>query len=115
MEEIILKERNQKFEEILQENIPNQLEQKLSLRKSKKNETLMSKRAKILNDKKISVYEPEIDENKLSEKVLKIYSEEKITNQKDMQIIISKYFNILENFNQKNDNDTYFILDRLLY
>jgi len=115
MEEIILKERNQKFEEILQENIPNQLEQKLSLRKSKKNETLMSKRAKLLNDKKISVYEPEIDENKLSEKVLKIYSEEKIMNQKDMQIIISKYFNILENVNQKNDNDTYFILDRLLF
>ena len=30
-------------------------------------------------------------------------------------IILAKYFNILDNYNQGNYNDSYFILDRLLF
>ena len=116
MEEKYLKDRNEKYEEIFQENVPNQIEQKLSLRKCKKNETLMSKRAKLLNDKKISIYEPVIDKKELSKKVLDIYNEEKNINQPaDIQIIISKYFSLLENTTQKNYEDSFFILDRLLF
>jgi len=115
MEEIFLKERSEKFEELFHENPLYHLEQKLSLRKSKKNETLMSKRAKLLNDKKISIYEPEIDKNKLSKEVLELYNEEKDITQEDKQIIISRYFNYLEKLKVKNDDDSYFILDRLLF
>ena len=114
MEEKYLKDRNEKFEEIFQKNLPNLLEQKLSLRKSKKIETLMSKRAKMINDKNISIYEPEINKNKLSQKVLEFYNEEKFHKKEDLQLIISKYFNLLEK-SQKNNNDSYFILDRLLF
>ena len=115
MEEKFFKERNDKFEEIFQDNSYNKLEQKLSLRKSKKNESLMSKRAIFLNSKKVSIYEPEIDKKNLSNKILALYNEEKNIKQEDVQIIILKYFNELENTSQKNDNDSYFILDRILF
>ena len=115
MEEKFFKERNDKFEEIFQDNSYNKLEQKLSLRKSKKNESLMSKRAIFLNNKKVSIYEPEIDKKNLSNKILALYNEEKNIKQEDVQIIILKYFNELENTSQKNDNDSYFILDRILF
>jgi hypothetical protein len=115
MEEKFFKERNDKFEEIFQDNSYNKLEQKLSLRKSKKNESLMSKRAIFLNNKKISIYEPKIDKKNLSNKILALYNEEKNIKQEDVQIIILKYFNELENTSQKNDNDSYFILDRILF
>ena len=74
----------------------------------------MSKRAKLLNNKKISTYEPEIDKNKLSKAVLELYNEEQNMTQEDIQIILSKYFYYLENLKQKSDNDSYFILNRLL-
>ena len=101
MEEKFFKERNDKFEEIFQDNSYNKLEQKLSLRKSKKNESLMSKRAIFLNNKKVSIYEPEIDKKNLSNKILALYNEEKNIKQEDVQIIILKYFNELENTSQK--------------
>ena len=115
MEENYLKERKRKYEEIFQENEPNLVKQKISLRKSKKNETLMSKRAKLLNEKKVDTYEPIFDKNELSSKVLAIYNEEINAEQKNIEIILAKYFNILDNYNQGNYNDSYFILDRLLF
>ena len=114
MEEKYFKERREKFDEIFNEKESKKNEQKLSLRKMKNNEALMSKRVKLLNDKKISIYEPNIDKKELSKKVLEIYNEEN-DNTKDLEIIISKYFSYLENNVQKNDIDSYFILDRLLY
>ena len=99
MEENYLKERKRKYEEIFQENEPNLVEQKISLRKSKKNETLMSKRAKLLNEKKVDTYEPIFDKNELSSKVLAIYNEEINAEQKNIEIILAKYFNILDNYN----------------
>ena len=114
MEEKYFEERNEKFYESLQDNNQNKIEQKISLRKIKKSETLMSKRAKLLNDKKISIYEPKIDKKELSKKVLDLFEEEKSSKIEDLEIIISKYFNILENSNHKNYSDSYFILDRLL-
>ena len=66
MEEKYFKERKEKFDDIFNDDTNDKIEQKLSLRKSKKNEILMSKRAKLLNDNKISIYEPEIDKQKLS-------------------------------------------------
>ena len=114
MEEKYFKERREKFDEIFNEKESKKNEQKLSLRKIKNNEALMSKRVKLLSDKKISIYEPNIDKKELSKKVLEIYNEEN-DNTKDLEIIISKYFSYLENNVQKNDIDSYFILDRLLY
>ena len=115
MEEKYLNERMSKYDDIFKENEPNLLEQKISLRKSKKNETIMSKRIKLLGEKKVPAYEPKINKNELSSKVLEIYDEERKIDQKNIEIIISKYFNYLENHNQGNYNDSYFILDRLLF
>ena len=115
MEEKYFKERSDKFEEIFHDISYNQSKQKLSLRKSKNNESIMSKRAILLNNKKISKYEPEIDKKNLSKKILDVYNEEKNSIQQDKQIIISRYFNELENTSEKNYNDSYFILDRLLF
>ena len=115
MEEKYLKERTQKYEDIFKENEPNLIEQKISLRKSKKNETLMSKRAKLLSEKKVPTYEPKINKNELSSKVLEIYDEERNIEQKNIELILTKYFSFLENHNQGNYNDSYFILDRLLF
>ena len=115
MEEKYFKERSDKFEEIFHDISYNQSKQKLSLRKSKNNESIMSKRAILLNNKKISKYEPEIDKKNLSKKILDVYNEEKNSIEKDKQIIISRYFNELENTSEKNYNDSYFILDRLLF
>ena len=53
MEEKYFKERREKFDEICNEKESNKNEQKLSLRKIKNNEALMSKRIKLLSDKKI--------------------------------------------------------------
>ena len=101
MEEKYFKERSDKFEEIFHDISYNQSKQKLSLRKSKNNESIMSKRAILLNNKKISKYEPEIDKKNLSKKILDVYNEEKNSIEKDKQIIISRYFNELENTSEK--------------
>ena len=115
MEEKYFKERKEKFDDIFNDDTNDKIEQKLSLRKTKKNEILMSKRAKLLNDNKLSVYEPEIDKQKLSNKILELYEEEKNTNHENIEIIISKYFNYLEKTNHDNYDDSYFILERLLF
>ena len=115
MEEKYLNERSRKYEDILKENEPNLIDQKISLRKSKKNEALMSKRVKLLSEKKVSDYEPKINKSELSSKVLEIYDEENKVEQKNIEIILTKYFNFLENHNLGNYNDSYFILDRLLF
>ena len=115
MEEKYFKERKEKFDDIFNDDTNDKIEQKLSLRKTKKNEILMSKRAKLLNDKKLSVYEPEIDKQKLSNKILELYEEEKNINHENIEIIISKYFNYLEKTNHDNYDDSYFILERLLF
>ena len=61
MENKYFKERQEQYEEMFKENSDNIINQKISLRKSKKNETLMSKREKVLNNKKSSIYEPNIE------------------------------------------------------
>ena len=115
MEEDLFKERKEKYEELLKENYEDRINQKISLRKSKKSEILMSKRAKVLSSKMPSIYEPNIDKQKLSKKVLSLYEEEKKSTQENIEEIISKYFNHLENSSEKNYEDTFFILDRLLF
>lgn len=115
MEKKYCEERQEKYEEIFKENSENIINQKISLRKSKKNETLMSKRANVLNNKKMSLYEPNIEKEKLSKKVLSLFDEEKKSTKDNIEIIISKYFNELQNASEKNYEDTYFILDRLLF
>jgi hypothetical protein len=62
-----------------------------------------------------SIYEPKIDKQKLSKKVLSLYEEEKKSTQNNIEEILTKYFNHLENTSEKNYEDTYFILDRLLF
>ena len=115
MEEDIFQERKEKYEELLKENFEERINQKISLRKSKKSEILMSKRAKILSSKMPSIYEPNIEKQKLSKKVLSLYEEEKKSTQNNIEEMITKYFNHLENTSEKNYEDTYFILDRLLF
>ena len=92
MEEKYFKERKEKFDDIFNDDTNDKIEQKLSLRKTKKNEILMSKRAKLLNDYKISVYEPEIDKQKLSNKILELYEEEKNINHENIEILFIKFF-----------------------
>ena len=113
MENKYFKERQEQYEEMFKENSDNIINQKISLRKSKKNETLMSKREKVLSNKKSSIYEPNIEKGILSEKVLSLYREEK-SSYNNIEIIITKYFNQLQNSSERND-DIYFILDRLLF
>lgn len=113
MENKYFKERQEKYEEIFKENSDSIINQKISLRKSKKNETLMSKREKVLNNKKSSIYEPKIEKEILSKKVLDLYREEK-SSYDNIELVITKYFNILLNSSERND-DIYFILDRLLF
>ena len=114
MEEDYYKERKEKYEELLKGNFEDRINQKISLRKSKKNEILMSKREKVLNSKIPCIYEPIIEKQKLSKKVLSLYEEEKKSTQENIEEIIIKYFNHLENTSKKNYDDTFFILDRLL-
>jgi hypothetical protein len=113
MENKYFKERQEKYEEIFKENSDNIINQKISLRKSKKNETLMSKREKVLSNKKSSIYEQNIEKRVLSEKVQSLYREEK-SSYDNIELIITKYFNQLQNSSERND-DIYFILDRLLF
>ena len=113
MENKYFKERQEQYEEMFKENSDNIINQKISLRKSKKNETLMSKREKVLNNKKSSIYEPNIEKEILSEKVMSLYREEK-SSYDNIELIITKYFNQLQNSSERND-DIYFILDRLLF
>jgi hypothetical protein len=115
MEDDYFQERKEKYEELLKENFEERINQKISLRKSKKSEILMSKRAKVLSSKMPSIYEPNIDKQKLSKKVLSLYEEEKKSTQNNIEEILTKYFNHLENTSEKNYEDTYFILDRLLF
>ena len=114
MENKYFKERQEKFDEMFNENNENKISQKISLRKSKKNEILMSKRAKILSSKIPSVYEPQLEKQNLSQILLSLYEEEKKSSQENIDIIIVKYFNHLENVSKNNFEDTYFILERLL-
>jgi hypothetical protein len=115
MEDDYFQERKEKYEELLKENFEERINQKISLRKSKKSEILMSKRVKVLSSKMPSIYEPKIDKQKLSKKVLSLYEEEKKSTQNNIEEILTKYFNHLENTSEKNYEDTYFILDRLLF
>ena len=115
MENKYFKERQEKYDEILKENSENRINQKISLRKSKKNEILMSKRAKVLSCKIPSEYEIKIEKQKLSQKVLALFEEEKKSTPENIEIIISKYFNHLDQISKKNFEDIYFILDRILY
>ena len=115
MEEDYFQERKEKYEELLKENFEERINQKISLRKSKKSEILMSKRAKVLSSKMPCIYEPNINKQKLSKKVLSLYEEEKKSTQNNIEEMLTKYFNHLENTSEKNYEDTYFILDRLLF
>ena len=115
MEEKYFKDRKEKFEELFKENSEERINQKISLRKSKKNEILMSKRAKVLSSKITSAYEPQINKQNLSQKVLSLYEEEKKSTKENIEVIILKYFNHLENIQINNFDDTFFILDRLLF
>ena len=115
MDNQYFKERQEKYDEIFKENIEDRVNQKISLRKNKKNEILMSKRAKVLSSKIPSVYEPKIEKEKLSKKALIIYEEEKKSTPENIDSIITKYFNHLDNISNNNFEDTFFILDRLFY
>ena len=115
MENKYFKERQEKYDEISKENEQDIVNQKISLRKNKKNEILMSKRAKVLSGKIESEFKPKIEREKLSQKALSLFEEEKKANPENIEAIISKYFNHLENISMKNLEDTYFILDRLLF
>ena len=115
MDNKYFEERQNKYDEIFKENIEERVNEKISLRKSKKNEILMSKRAKVLNSKMPSVYEPKIEKENLSKKVLSIYEEEKKSTLENIDEIITKYFNHLDNICKNNFEDTFFILDRLFY
>ena len=108
------KERQEKFDEIFNENSEKKINQKISLRKSKKNEILMSKRAKILSSKIPSLYESKLKNQNLSPTILSLYEEEKKCSQENFDVIITKYFNHLQNISKNNFDDTYFILERLL-
>ena len=115
MENKYFQERQDKYDEISKESNEDIINQKISLRKNKKNEILMSKRAKVLSSKIPSEFETKIEKEKLSPKALSLFEEEKNINQENVEKIISKYFNHLENTSIKNSEDTYFILDRLLF
>ena len=116
MEEKYFKERQEKFEELFKENSEERINQKISLRKSKKNEILMSKRAKVLSSKIPSIFEPQINKQNLSPKVLNLFEKEKKSAlEENIEVTILNYFNHLENISINNFDDTFFILDRLLF
>ena len=115
MENKYFKERQEKYDEIFKDENENKINQKISLRKSKKNEILMSKRAKILSSKVPSMYESKLEKKNLSQIVITLYEEEIKCTPENIDTIIKKYFNHLENISKNNFNDTYFILDRLLF
>ena len=73
MENKYFKERQEKYDEISKENEQDIVNQKISLRKNKKNEILMSKRAKVLSGKIGSEFKPKIEREKLSQKALSLF------------------------------------------
>ena len=110
--ENIYEDRNEKYEDILKEDSKSKIifDQKISIRKQKKNEVLMAKRNKELTTKKKYEYIHKIDLANLPKDLLQIYNQE---NKSNTKLNITKYFDYIYKIKAQKFQETYFILDRL--